>query len=232
MKTISVIKYVFTVVGLGMLFGAFLFYTNSQDFLNSAMTTNGTVVELVRSRSSDSTTYRPVVEFKTPVGKLIEFTSSSGSNPPSYSKGEVVEVLYQEASPEQAKINGFFSLWGGAAIFGGLGAVFFIVGFSIILFGRIKDKNIEYLKKNGVPIRAKFQSVEVNGSLEVNGRNPYQICVQWKNPTTSELHIFNSENLWFDPTDHINNDDITVLIEKDNPKKYYVDISFLPKVAG
>jgi len=232
MRTISILKYTFTVVGLGMIVGAFFLFTNTQDFLKNALTTDGTVVELVRSRSSDSDTYRPVVVFKSNGGSTIEFTSSSGSNPPSYSKGEIVEILYQESSPEQAKINSFFSLWGATTILGGLGSVFFLVGFSIILLGSLKSKKIEYLRKNGVPIKAKFQNVKVNGSLEVNGRNPYQICAQWKNPTTSEIHIFNSENIWFDPTDHINTDEVTVLIERNNPKKYYVDISFLPKVAS
>ncbi len=231
MRTISIVKYAFAMVGLGMLIGAFFLYENTQNFLENALTAEGTVIELVRSKSSDSTTYRPVVEFETQGGSRVEFTSSSGSNPPSYSEGEIVEVLYQESAPEQAKINSFFSLWGASTILGGMGSVFFLAGLSIILYGSIKGKKIEYLRKNGIPIKAKFQSVEINSSLKVNGRNPYQICVQWKNPTTSELHVFNSENIWFDPTDHINNDEITVLIEKDNPKKYYVDISFLPKIA-
>ena len=112
-----------------------------------------------------------------------------------------------------------------------MGAIFFLVGSSIILFGRLKDKKVKYLRKKGIPIKTKFQSVETNDSFEVNGRNPYQICVQWKNPATSELHLFNSDNIWFDPTDHIKNDEITVLIEKGNPEKYHVDISFLPKLA-
>lgn len=232
MRTISIVKYAFTMVGLGMLVGSFFIYQNTQVFLKNALTTEGLVIELVASRSSDSTTYRPVIEFKTQDGSRIEFISSTGSNPPSYSKGEAVEVLYQESFPEQAKVNGFFSLWGGSIILGGMGSVFFLVGISIILFGVLKGKKIEYLRKNGIPIKAKLQSVEINSSLEVNGRNPYQICVQWKNPATSELHIFNSDNIWFDPTEHMDNDEITVLIEKNNPKKYHVDISFLPKVAA
>lgn len=232
MKKISIIKYTFTVVGIGMLAGAFFLFTNTQEFLKSALTADGTVVELVRTRSTDSYTYKPVVEFKTRDGSLIEFTSSSSSNPPSYSQGEIVEVLYQESFPEQAKINGFFSLWGGPAIVGGLGSAFFLIGVSILLLGALKGKKIEHLRKNGISIKAKFQSVEINDSLKVNGKSPYQICAQWQNPTTAELHIFNSENIWFDPTDHINTDEITVLIEKDNPKKHYVDISFLPKVAS
>lgn len=231
MKTITIIKYVFTLFGLGLLCGAFLFYINTHNFLKSALTVNGTVVELVSSRSSDSTTYRPVVEFKTLDGQLIEFTSSSGSNPPSYSRGEIVDVLYQASSPDSARINGFFSLWGGCVILGAMGAVFFAIGFGIIVSGRLKNKKIEFLKKHGTPVKAKFQSVDINGSLQVNGKSPYQIIAQWKNPNTSELHIFKSENLWFDPTDHIVNDEITVLIEPSSPKKYYVDVSFLPKIA-
>ena len=194
MRAVKIFKYVFTVIGLGMLIGVFYLYNDTRDFLKGALVTEGKVVELVRSRSSDSTTYRPVVEFKADDGSLIEFTSGAGSNPPSYSKGETVEVLYQQDSPEQAKINSFFSLWGAALILGGMGLIFFIVGFSMIVFGRLRNKEIEYLKKSGMPIKAKFQNVEINRSLRVNGRNPYQICAQWLNPDTNELHLFNSDN--------------------------------------
>ncbi len=239
MNVIAIVKYVFTLIGIGLLVGAFYSFKNTQNFLTAALPAEGTVVRLIRSEPTgsttsgsevDSPTYRPVVAFDTQAGKAIKFTSSTGSNPPSYSVGEVVEILYQENSPEQAKINSFFSLWGLSTILGGMGSVFFLVGFSIILFGCLKGKKIEYLRKNGVPIKARFQSVEINGALEVNGRNPYQIYVQWENPTTSKLHIFKSENIWFDPSGHISDEEITVLIEKDNPKKYHVDTSFLPIV--
>ena len=231
MRTVKVIKYLFPALGLVLLVGALVAYSSTKNFLTTAVIAEGTVIQLVRSTSSDSTTYRPVVEFNTQSGTRIEFTSSSGSNPPSYSQGETVEVLYQESSPNQAKINGFFSLWGLPTILGVMGSVFFVIGTSVFLFGTLNTRKITRLKKSGTPIVAKFQSVEVNGSLEVNGRNPYQICAQWKNPATSELHIFNSENIWFDPTDHISQEEITVLIEEGNPSNYYVDVSFLPKVA-
>lgn len=210
-----------------MLVGGFFYYSNTQDFLSKAVVTEGTVTKLVGSKF-----YNPVVEFKTQSGRLVKFTSSFGSNPPSYSEGEVVEVIYQETSPEQARIKDFFSLWGVSIIFGGIGFVFFLIGIVIISVSVLKDKKIKYLKRNGIPVIARFQSVEVNNSLKVNGKKPYQICAHWQDPVTSELHIFNSENLWFDPTDYIKQSEITVLIEKDNPKNYYVDISFLPKVAS
>ncbi len=180
MKTIAIIKYALTAVGLALLIGALFWYQNVKTFIAGASVAQGTVVELVRSQSgSDSPTYRPVVRFNAN-GRAVEFVSSSGSNPPSYSRGEKVEVFYQPSKPQNAMINGFFSLWGGPLIVGGLGAVFF----------------------------------------------------QWQDPATSELHIFKSNNLWFDPSEHIKQQQITVFIEGGNPKKYFVDLSFLPKLAS
>ena len=232
MKTIAIIKYVFLLVGIGMLAGALSWYQNTQSFVAQALKAEGTVVELLRSSSSDSTTYRPVVHFSNQNGEQIEFTSSAGSNPPSYSKGEKVEVLYLPTEPQNAKINGFFSLWGGPLIIGGIGGVFFLIGAGILLVSLLKGRSDEYLKKHGTPIETEFQSVGINKSLTVNGRSPFLILTQWLNPATSELHIFESNNIWFDPTNHIKTKKIRVFIDRKNPKKYYVDLSFLPKVAG
>jgi len=226
------IKYPFILFGLGAFIGTFFLYQSTQDFLKDAVAAEGSVIELVRSKSTDTVTYSPIVEFKTKSGLSVEFQSSTGSNPASYFVGEKVGVLYIYSSPNSAKINSFSSLWGASVAVGVFGGIFFIIGLSLLIFEKRSGKKNQYLKKNGVPIKAKLQGVERNGSLEVNGRNPYQILAQWINPITSELHIFNSENIWFDPSDHMNIDEVTVLIEKDNPKKYYMDISFLPKVAG
>ncbi|NOZ10186.1 MAG: DUF3592 domain-containing protein [Gammaproteobacteria bacterium] len=231
MKALSIIKYIFSIIGLGMLVGAYYLYQNTQSFLESAVATNGTVVKLVRSKSNNSTTYAPVVQFKTEKGELVEVTSSTSSNPPGYSRGENVEIFYLPSSPQRAKINGFFSLWGAALIVGILGGVFFSVGGGIALAVFLSNRKNEYLRKQGIPISAKFLSVEINRNVRVNNRSPFRVLAQWQNPATSEIHIFKSNNLWFDPTEHIPDRDITVFIERNNPGKYFVDLSFLPKVA-
>jgi len=231
MKTIAIIKYAFTIIGIGMLVGATFLYRSTDLFLTEAIKTEGTVVELVRSQSSDSTTYRPVVQFNSQNDQAVEFVSSTGSNPPSYSKGDKIEVLYHSKDPQNAKINDFFSLWGGPVIFGGMGGVFFLVGVGIILVGALKDRKDEYLKKNGMTIETEYQRVELNTALSVNGKHPFRVLTQWQNPLTSELHVFTSNNIWFDPTGYIKTETIKVFIEKGNPKKYYVDLSFLPKLA-
>lgn len=229
-KNMKIIKYVFSIVGLALLIGAFFLYQNKKSFLEKAITVKGTVTELLPSRSDNSTTYKPVVAFTTKDGKQIEYTSSISSNPPSYHKGEIVEIFYDPADPYDATINGFASLWLAPLILGIFGTVFFLIGFLIILFGKMKQKKIEDLKFNGKAIITKFDHADLNYSYKVNGRSPFVIYSQWLNPTTNELHLFKSENIWFDPNNFIPSEGIKVLIDPSNPKKYYMDISFLPRV--
>jgi len=237
MKLISFVKYTFALIGLGMLIGAFFAYRHTHDFLAEAISAQGTVVDMTESHSRDSsghssTYYYPVIEFKDQRGETIRFTSSSGSNPPSYSRGESADILYVPSRPQDASINGFFSLWGAAVILGGIGAIFFLTGGLIILFTLLKRRQDEALRTTGMPVSARFQSVEFNTTIRVNGRSPFVILAQWQNPATSEIHVFQSNNLWFDPSDYVTEDrPITVYIDRNNPKKYYVDLSFLPKLA-
>lgn len=231
MKALVIVKYIFTLIGIGMLVGAALIYRNTSSFLAGASKAEGTVVELVRSRSSNSITYQPVVQFAGQSGQTIEFVSSISSNPPEYRIGQKIPVLYDPADPQDARITGFFSLWGGSAILGGMGGVFFLIGAGIILAGTLKVRQDEYLKKNGTPIETDYQGVELNTALSVNGGHPFRIMSQWQDPSTSDVHVFKSNNMWFDPTSYINTRKIKVYIERGNPGKYYVDLSFLPKLA-
>ncbi len=230
MKAITIIKYIFSFIGLGMLIGAFFIYKNTSDFIEKAITTNGVVVELIRVQSSNdsSDTFSPIVAFKDQNGIEVEFTSSSSSSPASFDIGEKVVVFYEPQKPVNAKIKSFFELWGAATIVGGIGLVFGLIGFGFFLNDKLKKDKIAYLKQNGSRIESDFQKVKINSAFEVNGRNPYQILTQWQNPTTQKIHVFTSENIWYDPTNFIKEKKIKVLIDMKNLKKYWIDISFLP----
>ncbi|MDQ0071022.1 hypothetical protein J2W34_002807 [Variovorax boronicumulans] len=138
MNSARIIKCVFGLVGVLMLVGAGLLYQNTTKFIASASRAQGEVIDLLRvesSRRNSSDTWRPMVHFKLPSGEIIEFTPSSSSSPPAYDKGEIVEVFFNPADPKDARLDGFFDLWGGAAIVGGLGAVFlaFAIGMHFLL---------------------------------------------------------------------------------------------------
>lgn len=232
MRVYDFLKYLFSVVGGALLVGAFLWYQSKVTFLDDALEVPGVVTDLVYSRSSDSSSYYPVARFEGDTGQVMEFQSSSGSNPAAYSRGERVSVFYLAGEPESARIDGFFSLWGGALILGIIGGAFFLVGTLMILVPLIRKGRGAKLRESGQLVMASFRSVEQNTSLVMNGQSPFRIVTQWQDPATANIHVFRSENLWFDPTEHIPGESIPVYIRPDNPKRYWVDTSFLPKLAS
>ena len=232
MKNTSIVKYIFLTIGLIFLAGALYFYLSKQDFLKKANIAQGTVIELVRKKTDKSTTYSPVILFTTKEGNEIKFTSSISSSPPSYNEGERVEVLYDPKNPKEASINSFASLWIGPLVLGVLGIVFFLIGFFIVWLDFSKYKKRKYLLNNGKRILTSFNQVQINYGSIVNGKSPFKIYSQWLNPQTNELYVFESDNIWFDPTDFIKNDVIKVMINPANPKEYVMDISFLPNLKN
>lgn len=129
MKVLSIIKYIFTFIGIAMLVGAFLVYQNTSEFIASALKAEGHVIDFNANRSSNSsTTYAPVIKFVASDDKEYKFVSSVSSNPPSYDVGEVVEILYRESNPNDAQVNGSFSLHFGGLMLGILGSVFLSIG--------------------------------------------------------------------------------------------------------
>ncbi|MCR4031309.1 MULTISPECIES: DUF3592 domain-containing protein [Flavobacterium] len=232
MKIFSIFNFVFSIVGAGLLAGAIYLYVDKQAFLAKAETVQGTVTELIPKRSKESTTYSPVFSFTTKTGQTIMHHSSVSSSPPSYDVGEKVEVFYDPENPNKAEIKGFVSLWLGVLILGVVGTVFFLIGSLGIVFRWLKKRKTQNLRETGKPIAAKFTQVQLNTNQTLNGRNPFQILSQWQDPKTDELYVFKSDNIWFDPTDFVKTDTVRVFIDPENPSKYTMDTSFLPKLKN
>ena len=228
---VSMMKYLFLVVGAALMAGAGVSAKNARTFIAESVAAPGSVIDLVRRQSSDSDTYAPVVKFVTQTGEAIEFTSSTSSSPPSYRTGERVEVLYRPLMPHDARINAFGSLWASSLMLGALGAVFFAIGAGIILFAVYQARKAADLMKNGKRCLTTVQRVELNEHLRVNGKNPYQVLTQWQNPATGQTRIFRSNNVWFDPSEYLNGRNVTVFVGRGNPDRYHVDLSFLPESA-
>lgn len=229
MKILVVIKYVFSIIGLAMLAGGFMFYQSTSQFLSESHAVQGRIVDHEARRSDGGTVYKSVVEFSGEDGRAHRILSSVASKPPAHELDERVEVLYPRGNPQAARLNSFFELWSAATFLLALGAVFFGVGTAMMLVGHFKRRKGESLKANGLPVAAEFLDVEYNRALSVNGQHPFVIVCHWLHPETQQRHLFKSENIWFDPAGFITGKTVEVYIEPGNPKKYYVDISFLPR---
>jgi hypothetical protein len=214
-----------------MLFGAFMFWNKTRGFLARAHQASGTVVELLEVRDNEgSSKWKPVVAFTDDKGHKTRFTDSVSSRPAAYDVGEAVTVLYLPGEPGEAHIKGFSSLWLGTTILGGLGVIFAGIGAGIVFATHAGEKKKHYLLAYGNAVETEVQGVDRNTSVEINGQNPWRISSQWLDPKTNVIRIFHSENLWFDPSSYMKRKKVMVLLDPNNPKRYYMDISFLPEI--
>jgi hypothetical protein len=120
-----------------------------------------------------------------------------------------------------ATLFGCFTL-----IFGGIA-----VGFLVAEIRR--HRTYAWLAHSGMTVQARITEVGKNTSLKVNGRSPWVIRAQWQHPVTQQVHVFESENLWYDPSEFLGGrEQIPVRVDADDPSRHRVEISGLPKKAG
>ena len=235
MNILKIIGSVFACVGLVFILVSFWTYRNTQQFLAQSETAQGEVIDLVLRSSHDgdsgtsSGVYYPVVRFATAEGEYIEFQSGVGSQPPAYRIGDSVTVRYRPDNPYRARIDSFFQLWFLSVLFGGLGFVFGSIGLVLILVVYRTSRKNKWLLANGQIIYADLERVILDRSIRMRGRNPYRILCQWLEPRTQTVCVFRSKPIWYNPEDYLHQDKIPVRIDPANPRRYVVDLSFLPK---
>lgn len=231
MKKEKLFSIIFIIVGIGMLIGFYFMYTGKVEFVQNSITTEGTVVDIIRKSSTDSDgnhsySYYPKIEYTDKETGTSTFVSSSGSNPASYRTGDKVEIRYVPGSSGKAEINKFFSLWIGPIILGFFGLIFIVVGIGILRSHAKKNKLKTELLQRGKVVEAKVTGVERNTNKSINGRHPYKIIAQYSQ--NNEIFVFQSFDIWFDPTDFLE-ESIKVYLDPNDFSRYYMDTSFLPK---
>lgn len=229
---------IFGLVGLGMGIGEFFILKNVFDFRARAVVTEGEVTDFVTSRGSKGgTMYTPVVRYRVPApeggeGQTHEIRGSVSSSSRGYQLGERVEVMYLPDSPAEARIRNFIEQWFLAMLFGVFTLVFGGIACAFVIAEIRKLRLYAWLQHSGMSVQARIVEVARNTSLKVNGRSPWVIRAQWQHPVTRNIHVFESENLWYDPSEYVDGrDQCPVRVDADDPSRYRVDIGWLPKKA-
>ncbi len=129
-----------------LLIGAGFAYQSARSFVDHSVKSIGKITDIRESVSDGTTYYYPTYTFTDASGASHTVHSSAGSNPPDYSVGDAVEILYVQDSPTKAKINSFFSLWGLPTVLSILGGIDLLFGFILIIVaGFIKRSSGETL---------------------------------------------------------------------------------------
>ena len=131
----------FFIVGAGVLIYGYHWFSERISSLNSYILTEGTVTEIKEQRDSESDgfIYAPIITFNDNSGKEYKYYSDNFSYPPSYHKGEKVEIYYDSANPNEAFINSFIEKWVIGMVLLILGVVFVPIGIWLAVSGFKKD---------------------------------------------------------------------------------------------
>ena len=194
----------------------------------SGIVVTGQIIDLSVHRSDDGTTYCPVVKYTDGQEEYVIESSYCSSG---YHNARVtILMLFTSRQPDNAVIHSFGGLYGGAVILLGMGAVFALVGTLPLIIMYLRSKSGQRLLREGMPVKARFSEVILNTTININGRSPFQIVAQMHDTAANTVKLYYSHNIAFDPSPFINQEFVTVYVDKKNPDKYYMDISFLPKV--
>lgn len=221
---------VFFLAGFGVLIASFVKFIDAVQLSNSGITAPAVVVEINSHRDSDGNRmYSPVFEFTDASGRTYQVQDSMSSSSPAYSVGEQTEIKYIQGKEQSAKVNSFVGLWVTPIALFVFGGIFALVGGAIMGF-YIKDiKKRKFLATNGKPITADISAVDfVNAD---KGRDYWVIRAQWHDSMTNTIYGFDSDFLYINPAAYVK-DKVTVLIDPKDPKRYLVDLSFMPKIAN
>lgn len=195
MQRVRLISPLFLAIGLGALTLAIYAWTNTRNLLGHCQHAQGTVVALSREGS----VYYPVVTFTTPEGTGIEFIGKVGSSSPRFVKGEHLDVIYRPEKPANARINGFLDLWAPALFTTIFAVAFSAIGLIFIFIPWNTRRKAANLRIYGKPVLADYERTAVIPAVSVNGVSPFRIFAQWQDPLTSQVHVFQSDDIWYDP---------------------------------
>ena len=220
--------------GIGLIFLAVAGFllVSDRGFSDRAVRTSGVVVDLVRHvdrdrdrNRSSSVSYSAVIAFRAEDGRRHEFSETVRTNPPRFAVGDTVPVLYDRRQISHATVDDFWGRRGLSTIFLGMGAIFTLLGGTLLVIDLRRRRKVSRLMRNGRPIKARFLHAFRDTRHSRNGEHPFRVVAQATDPATGRLRRFESEPIWVDPSDRLAGRDLRVLIDPTDPREYHVDLS-------
>jgi hypothetical protein len=130
-RLLSLLALIFTGVGVLLLGIDLFFFMHTQQQITNVLHVQGKVIELVAQGPGEDASVAPKVSFVARNGDTYTFTSSMSTYPPSFQKGQIVELYYDPQNPKEAVIDTFWELWFVNVLLTGLSLPFLGVGLAL-----------------------------------------------------------------------------------------------------
>ena len=217
---------------LGLTFGIIgaVYLTSTGHLVASGKRTTGSVVALrVRHRAGNMTgsadSVFPTVEFQTSSGRRVRFEDDIGRGPGTFHVGQRLPVAYDPDDPWHARVATFGSLYGFGLLSGILGGLAAIIGIVLAAFGIRAMLLRRWLLRHGQRIQVEPSYLGPDRTTTVNGKNPYIVRADFRDPLTGKSHVATSDGVWEDPRPGLmRNPTVTVLFDPRKPKRCTIEL--------
>lgn len=213
-KILNIVAGLFLAVGVILLIATYVVHSNYEDFKSHADLVDAEIVDMTASQDN----VRVLIAYEYD-GKSYGPAMLNGYSSSMY-VGGTVEIYVDRENPSD------FSWGRGIAqtILLILGLVFAGIGGGIFLVRAISGSGAKRLVKEGDKLVGKVENVSRNTAVEINGENPWVVVCTWTK-SNGEIYRFKSKNIYTDPMDTFRpGDDIIIYVDRNNMKKYYVDV--------
>ena len=130
-----------TVVGGAFLLVAMVSCFYTMHFVQAAVRAEGMVTEMVSETGKDGDkSYAPTFRFHDASGAEYTVSSRMYQSPPEFQVGEAVKILYLPNNPKNARIDGFWQVWGLPVIMGMSGGLTLLIGVMVLLWPQWRDR--------------------------------------------------------------------------------------------
>ena len=188
---------------------------------------NGVETEsIVQSTRTNSKSHLKsvTVVFKTSEGKEVTATASTRQF---VNKGESVKIWYDPASPQTIDFGDTIRYNMRGVIIGGL---LFLFGLYYFIKFSLKDNADSKLLRSGKKISAESVEIVRDERYRMGDSNPWIIKCKWIDNINNKEYEFVSKDYTIDPAPYLQGrSTIDVFINPEDPGKYFMDTSFMPK---
>jgi hypothetical protein len=135
MKVIRFFRVTLLASGSICMFFAVIFGVRTAKFIGGGEKVRATIIANESKTDPDGDlNYYPRLVFLTKDGNSVSVRSSTGTNPPYFSEGQEVTVIYDRSKPADARIDTFTQLWFLQLVLGFIGLGYLFLSWLLLLF--------------------------------------------------------------------------------------------------
>ena len=118
-----------------LIYFAYKQYNNTIYLISTGSKTKATVIDLIEIRDDDSSTYKPIYEYKNRKGETITYKSNMSSRPAPYNIGDKVNIIYSKDTNDM-KVVSYWGLYRWTIVLLCIAAPLLIVSGGYFLYAR------------------------------------------------------------------------------------------------